>query len=523
MAVASNSVNKPKHRKKWYYAFRLQRISIIVMLLLQFALFGILLFSSSHASNYVSYALQAISIIVSIVIISSETKTAYKMVWVFTILIFPVFGGLFYLLFKWQTSERRVSKHFAKFENSAKPLFQMSEDKLPLIAEEISSQLPAINYLQNTAGFPIYTNTKTTFFSLGEFWHKDMLAEFEKAEKYIFLEYFIIEEGVFWDSVLEILTRKAAEGVDVRIIYDDIGCFLTLPKKYNKQLEAAGIKCHVFSKFKPIVSGLQNNRDHRKITSIDGKVAYTGGCNIADEYINQKQKHGHWKDCSIKLEGEASWSLTLIFLQMWCACTNTHEDYAKFYPYAEQKCQTNSDGFVQPYADSPLDKTNIGESVYLGIIQNAKKYLYINTPYLIPDNNIMSALVLAAKSGIDVKIITPEVWDKHFVHLTTRSYYRELIAAGVQIYEYAGGFNHSKTFLSDDIVATIGTTNLDYRSLYLHFECGVRLANTSSIQNIKNDFLETLEKCKRITPEDCKTKLPVRIIQDVLRIFAPLM
>ena len=520
--MAKENVKKPKHRKKWYYALRRQRISIIVMLLLQFALFGVLLFSSSLASDYISFALQAISIIVSIVIIASETKTAYKIVWVFTILVFPVFGGLFYLLFKWQTSERRVSKHFEKFRDSATPLFK-TDDKLPLIAQQAPSQLPAIKYLQNSEGFPVYTNTKTTYFPLGEFWYRDMLSELERAEKYIFLEYFIIEEGVFWDSVLEILTKKAAQGVDVRIIYDDIGCFLTLPKKYNKQLEASGIKCCVFNKFKPIVSGLQNNRDHRKITSIDGKVTYTGGCNIADEYINQKQKHGHWKDCSIKLEGEASWSLTLIFLQMWGVCTNTQEDYSKLYPYTDQKCEIESDGFIQPYADSPLDKNNIGRNVYLGIIQNAKNYLYINTPYLIPDDNILSALLLCAKSGVDVKIITPEVWDKRFVHLTTRSYYRELIAAGVEIYEYSGGFNHSKTFLSDDCVATVGTTNLDYRSLYLHFECGVRLTNTASIKNIKNDFLETLEKCKRISPEDCKTKLPVRIIQDVLRIFAPLM
>ncbi len=520
--MTKDKLKKPKHRKKWYYALRRQRISIIVMLLLQFALFGVLLFSSSLASDYISFALQAISIIVSIVIIASETKTAYKIVWVFTILVFPVFGGLFYLLFKWQTSERRVSKHFEKFRDSATPLFK-TDDKLPLIAQQAPSQLPAINYLQNSEGFPVYTNTKTTYFSLGEFWYRDMLAELERAEKYIFLEYFIIEEGVFWDSVLEILTKKAAQGVDVRIIYDDIGCFLTLPKKYNKQLEASGIKCCVFNKFKPIVSGLQNNRDHRKITSIDGKVTYTGGCNIADEYINQKQKHGHWKDCSIKLEGEASWSLTLIFLQMWGVCTNTQEDYSKLYPYTDQKCDIESDGFIQPYAASPLDKNNIGGNVYLGIIQNAKNYLYINTPYLIPDDNILSALLLCAKSGVDVKIITPEVWDKRFVHLTTRSYYRELIDAGVEIYEYSGGFNHSKTFLSDDCVATVGTTNLDYRSLYLHFECGVRLTNTASIKNIKNDFLETLEKCKRISPEDCKTKLPVRIIQDVLRIFAPLM
>ncbi|MBQ7358240.1 MAG: cardiolipin synthase [Clostridia bacterium] len=520
----SRKKNKlPRRHKKWFYALRRQRFAIIFLLLIQFILLGVLIFNSSRASEYVSYLLQAISLAVCVGIVAGEDKQAYKIAWIFLILLLPVFGGLFYLLFKWQTSKKRVSKHFAKYEDNTKPYFRMGEDKLHLIESELPDQLPAARYLQKTEGFPVYTNTKTVYFPLGELWHKDILIELERAEKYIFLEYYIIEEGKFWDSVYGILVRKAAQGVDVRIIYDDIGCFLTLPKKYNKMLESAGIQCVVFNKFKPIVSGLQNNRDHRKIASIDGKVAYTGGCNIADEYINEKQKHGHWKDCSIKLEGEAAWSLTLIFLQMWSACKNTHEDYASLYPYGDAPCDIQSDGFVQPYADSPLDKDNVGENVYLGIIQNAKKYLYINTPYLIPDENILSALLLCAQSGVDVKIITPEVWDKKFVHMTSRSYYRELMAAGVEIYEYSGGFNHSKTFLSDDRVATVGTTNLDYRSLYMNFECGVRLAGTSTVESIKEDFARTLATCKKITPEDCRARLPLRITQDVLRLFAPLM
>ena len=244
---------------------------------------------------------------------------------------------------------------------------------------------------------------------------------------------------------------------------------------------------------------------------------------MADEYINQKRKHGHWKDCSLKLCGEGAWGLTLIFLQMWQACSGQNQDSNEFYPYSQKPCDVCNDSFVQPYADSPLDKYNVCENVYLSIIQNAKKYLYINTPYLIPDENIFSALLLCAQSGVDVKIITPAVWDKKFVHITTRSYYRDLIAAGVQIYEYSQGFNHSKTFLCDDEIATVGTANLDYRSLYLHFECGVRLVGTKSIQSIKDDYMSTLSKCKRITPKDCHAKLPLRILQSILRIFAPLM
>lgn len=519
----SKDKNRIRRRKKWFYPLVRQRFMICIMLLLQFILLGVLLFNSSRASEYISYTLQVISVIVCIYIIANESKQAYKVVWVFLILLLPLFGGLFYLLFKWDTSSRRVSKQKQKYQKNTLSSFGATPDRLPHMEDECPAYATGARYLQKTENFPVYTNTKTTFFPLGEYWYEDMIEELKSAQKYIFLEYFIIEEGDLWNSVLDILIEKARSGVDVRIIYDDIGCFLTLPKKYYKYLESRGIKCCVFNKFTPIVSSLQNNRDHRKITSIDGRVAYTGGCNMADEYINKKRKHGHWKDCALKLEGEAVWSLTLIFLQMWTACKQQTEDYMLLYPYANTPCVIQTDGFVQPYADSPLDKDDVGKNVYLDIIQNAKKYLYINTPYLIPDETILSALILCAKSGVDVKIITPAVWDKKFVHVTTRSYYRELIEAGIEIYEYSEGFNHSKTFLSDDAVATVGTTNLDYRSLYLHFECGVRLVGTSSVMSMKDDFLKTLGKCKKITEEDCHANLPTRILQGILRIFAPLM
>lgn len=326
-----------------------------------------------------------------------------------------------------------------------------------------------------------------------------------------------------WNSILDILKRKAAAGVKVRLLYDDLGCFFLLPTDYPKQLHTYGIECRVFNPFRPFLTVKQNNRDHRKIASIDGKVAFTGGINLADEYINAYEKHGHWKDASVMVAGKAAWSFTLMFLQMWEFCTGIDEDYTMYYPWKDYPCEIQGTGFVQPYADSPMDKDNVGEHVYLQIINNAKRYVYINTPYLIIDDNLLSALRLAAKSGVDVRIVTPHRWDKRFVHMTTRSYYRELIDAGVKIYEYSDGFIHSKTFVSDDKTATVGTTNLDFRSLYLHFECGTWMYESEAVLEVRDDFLTTLDHCQQITEKDCKCGLIMRIFQDILRVFAPLM
>jgi cardiolipin synthase len=256
---------------------------------------------------------------------------------------------------------------------------------------------------------------------------------------------------------------------------------------------------------------------------VDGKIAFTGGINLADEYINVYPKYGHWKDAAIMLEGEAAWGLTLIFLQMWNLEQKVMDNCDCFYPWQDRPCPIETDGYVQPYADSPIDTENVGEHVYIQIINNAKDYVYINTPYLVVDDNLLSALTLAAKSGVDVRIITPHHWDKWFVRIVSQSYYRELVMAGVKVYEYTNGFNHSKTFVSDDKVATVGTTNLDFRSLYLHFECGVCIYENKAVMKVKEDFLKTIPISHRITPEDY-TRSPVRIFgRDVLRLFAPLM
>ena len=322
-----------------------------------------------------------------------------------------------------------------------------------------------------------------------------------------------------WESVLEILKEKVKKGVEVRLIYDDIGCFMLLPKNYHKALEKIGIKCVLFNPFVPVLSTIQNNRDHRKIAIIDGRVAFTGGVNIGDEYINLKERFGHWKDTAIMIEGEAVWSFTVMFLQTWNVFRPEDDDFTVY----KANYKSGDDGYIQPYCDRPLDSDAVSEHVYMSIINRACDYLYITTPYLILEDAMSSALCEAAKSGVDVKIITPYIPDKAYVHMVTRSYYASLLNAGVKIYEYKKGFIHSKTFVSDDKTATVGTANADYRSLYLHFECGVLMHGTKAVEDVKNDFINTLDKCVEITEGDCKRNLFIRILQRVLKLFAPLM
>lgn len=510
-------------KRKWFRALFRRRIMIALLLLLQLMFLIYILNSSSRASEIINLILTAASFCVVLSIISKKDKGAFKLTWVFQILLFPVFGGLFYLLVNYQSSTRMFSKRVALTENKAKEFLTLPGTGYEAAAQAIPDHMPQIQYLQDFAGFPVYTGSSTKFLSPGEEKFEQLLKELEKAEKYIFLEYFIVCEGIMWNSILEVLERKAAQGVTVRLMYDDMGCFFLLPKDYPAQLKAMGIDCVVFNRFKPLLTTIQNNRDHRKIAVIDGKTAFTGGINLADEYINRYEKHGHWKDASIMIKGKAAWSFALMFLQMWELCTGINEDYASYYPWKEKPCPSQSDGFVQPYADSPMDKENVGEHVYLQIINNAKKYVYINTPYLIIDDSMVSALSLAAKSGVDIRIVTPHHWDKRLVHMTTRSYYPELLNAGIRIYEYTPGFIHSKTFVSDDQTATVGTTNMDFRSLYLHFECGVRMHGSKAVMEVRDDFMKTLELCQEITEADCRCGLLRRLGQNVLRIFAPLM
>jgi len=509
--------------EKWFKKLLRGRMLVALLLVLQLIFVIYLVANGSQQSLFISWTLTVISFLVALNIVTQKNKGAYKLTWVFLILLVPVFGGLFYLLFKFQTSSKKFHRELEQVERGSKPSFLLPGNRFNEACKETPSHIPQIRYLQKFAGFPVYRHTRTKYLTPGEEKFSALLEELEKAERYIFLEYFIIHDGIMWGSVLEILKEKVKQGVDVRLIYDDMGCLFLLPKDYPEQLKKWGIKCAVFNPFRPVLSAIQNNRDHRKIAVIDGKVAFTGGINLADEYINVIEKYGHWKDASIMIEGEAAWSFTVMFLQMWSICKNIKENYHHYYPWKYEHCEIENDGLVQPYADSPMDHENVGEHVYLQMINNAKDYVYINTPCLIIDDSMVSALTLAAKSGVDVRIVTPHRWDKRIVHFTTRSYYRELISAGIKIYEYTEGFMHSKTFVSDDSTATVGTTNLDFRSLYLHFECGVWLYESTAVMEVKNDFLKTLEISQKIRKQDCKGNVMSNFLQDVFRLFAPLM
>jgi cardiolipin synthase len=510
-------------KNAWVRLVFRRRVFVVSMLLVQIGFLLLLIARSSISFQYISWALNVLSIIVCIYILNKKEKSAYKMTWIFLILMIPIFGGALYVIFLFQSNPRRLRRYIDQVTQKSKDFFGLPGDSLPALLAEDRDFLPQASYLQKYAGFPVYSRTQTEYLPSGELFFERALAEMEKAEHYIFLEFFIIKPGHMLDSILEILERKARAGLDVRLIYDDLGCFLSLPSDFVKQQESRGIKCMVFNSFKPVLSTLQNNRDHRKLVCIDGKVAFTGGINLGDEYINMVERFGHWKDTAIILRGEAAWSLTLIFLQMWNLEPWRKEDYPALYPWKDNPCAEESDGFVQPYADSPIDEENVGEHVYIQIINNAKDYVYINTPYLVVDDNLISALTLAAKSGVDVRIVTPHRWDKKIVAIISRSYYRQLISAGVRVYEYTSGFNHSKTFVSDDRIATVGTTNLDYRSLYLHFECGVLLYRSRTVLAVKEDFLATLPLCHEISLANCARNVFQRVVPDALRIFAPLV
>lgn len=473
-------------------------------------------------SFYIFYATSIVLSIAAVLwILNDRSNPAYKIAWIIPILVFPIFGGLFYLVFGKIRLNKGTKERMKESAGRIKPV----QEPLPRVLEELALLDPAAvhqsRYLSANAQSPLWMHTATEYLPTGEAAFERMIEELEKAEHYIFLEFFIIEEGAMWDPILEILSEKAQKGLDVRVMYDDFGCMAKLPGHYDRQLEARGIKCAVFNPLKPILSSNFNHRDHRKILVIDGRVGFTGGINLADEYINKIERFGHWKDSALMLKGEAVQSLTVMFLRLWGYTRGEGTDCPRCEPAAGE---IESDGFVQPFDDSPVDGEPVGENVYLNLIGKAQKYLYITTPYLVIDNEMMTALSLAAKSGLDVRIITPHIPDKWYVHAVTRANYKPLIDGGVRIYEYVPGFIHSKTFVADDKYGVVGTINLDFRSLFLHFECGVWMYGCRSVVAMRDDFLATLDQCSEITPADLeRVKLYRKAAGWLLRVFSPLL
>ena len=477
-------------------------------------------------STYIQIALTVISIIVVLFVINQDINPSYKLLWTFLILALPIFGLVFFLLVGETRRTSSVDRRYNRVVKKEPVIFNEDEGARKRLETLDPGAFRQSAYIRNATGSPLMQSTQARYFASGEDLLPVMQEEIGKAKHYIFIEFFIIRDGFMWESILKVLEKKAREGVDVRIIYDDFGCMTTLPVRYYETLRQKGIRCEVFNRFHFLANIVHNNRDHRKLCIIDGHTGITGGINLSDEYINQDRRFGHWKDTALLLKGDAVWNLTVMFLQMWNVVTKTDDDipYGEYLPDRYLSRPFDSEGFFQPFADSPLDKEAVGANVYLNILAQARKYVYIYTPYLIVDSEMRNALCLAAKSGVDVRIITPGIPDKKLVFLLTQSYFGNLVKAGVKIYKYKPGFLHAKSFVCDDRIAVCGTINLDYRSLYLHFEDGVWIYGSHIVSDIKLDFEETLSLCQEVTLQECLgKKLPVRALQSVFRVLAPLV
>lgn len=493
---------------------------IIVVIQLLFSAFALYILQENYV--YVSVVLRLLSFIAVLHILNTDSNPAVKLAWIIPVLIFPIFGGLTYILYGNILMPKRIGKYMddTKKWDEDTSLY----DGRDLKAEEIKGwhSYRLCKYVESYGPAGLFENTATKYYPIGRDFWPDFLADLKSAEKYIFLEYFIINKGEMWDEVHEVLKQKVKEGVEVRLIYDDIGSVFYVKKYYWKELEEEGIHCISFNQVIPMLFTVFNNRDHRKIASIDGKVAYTGGFNLSDEYINKVEILGTWKDDGVRMEGDAAWRFTVMFLQMWNSFRKDDEDIMRFMP--ERKNIPEADGYLQPYTDTPLDKETLGENIYMQMINDAKDYVYIFTPYLVVCNEMMTSLKLAAKRGVDVRIVTPAIPDKKMIFRITQSSYRELLKTGVKIYQYTPGFIHSKCVLADGNVASVGSVNMDNRSFYHHFECGVLIYDSSVIEDVKKDMDDTFALSEEITLEWCSKNLSrFGIVDALLRILSPLL
>ena len=464
----------------------------------------------------------AFGLLILIIILNRMDNPAFQVTWAALVLLFPILGGLLYLYVELQPGTRVLSGRIAEIDQKTSDYLIQDPDTFRELQQQDFRTAQLASYIYKTEHYPVYRNSQITYYPSGEAKFEALKEALMAAERFIFLEYFIVSEGYMWDSIFEILQAKAKEGVEIRFIYDGMNELYNLPNHFQENLKSAGIKFKIFSAVYPIISTHYNNRDHRKIVVIDGHTAFTGGVNLADEYINRKLRFGHWKDAAIKVRGEAVKSFTLMFLKMW-DITEKIEDmspYLQTGPAVAEETQ----GFVMPYAANPFGKERSAERIYIEILNSAQHYVHIMTPYLVPGHEMLQALKYAAKRGVDVKIILPHIPDKKYAFALAHSYYKRLIEAGVKIYEYTPGFVHSKVFVSDNVRAVVGAINLDYRSLYLHFEDAVFLHSVPQIQDVETDFRQTLTKCQLITLFDVRhDKWSRKLAGMFLKLMAPLM
>ncbi len=493
-----------------------------LLIIVQLYWFAVVFFELTQYSAIISMVFQVLSLLIALMLVSSEENPSYRIAWITAVVALPVLGGPLYLIMGNKRPSKRMRARIDEVHRRFAPLLTQDDATVAALRAKDRRAAGLSEYLLDTGGYPLYDANHVTYYPVGEAMFEAMIEVLESAEHFIFLEYFIIQGGEMWDRILDILKRKAARGVDVRLIYDDVGSLFLLPLSFVKDMEQVGVKCLRFNPFVPFLSLVMNNRDHRKILVVDGHTAFNGGINLADEYINAIVKHGHWKDTGVKITGDAVWSFTLMFLEMWHAFRDSDEDVLAFGPNAHHPDAFEGEGIVQPFGDSPLDDEPLSSTVYQDILNQAQRYVYIFTPYLVIDDAMRMALANAAKRGVDVRVATPGVPDKAVVYRLTRSNYAPLLRAGVKVYEYTPGFLHAKSFVADDRFAVVGTINLDFRSLFLHFECGTYMYETSAVKALKEDCLRTFDQSREVSLSDTMQGFWGRLLDAVLRAFAPL-
>lgn len=525
-------MQKKKHRAK----SRIQKIvfsrsfALLVLAIIQIVFLAVVIYNVAPIGSVLYTILTIVSVLVIVIVFEQdELNPAYKLMWLLIVVLMPLTGGVFYLIWGHRTVPMRVSRKFSQIEAAADAALTQDESIMDALYRQDPGLYQSARYLERYACSPIYPATgEEEFYPIGQDFFPRFLDAIRAAKKYIFMEYYILEVGYMLDTTIEVLRQKVREGVDVRLVWDGFGSMFTLPHNYAERLRSYGIKCYVFSPIRLdlLMSSyaMLNHRDHRKITVVDGEVAFSGGLNLADEYVNVKQRFGEWKDTAFMIKGRAVYSMTTIFLRAWDYVSGETTNFTAYDTQDPAKLPVLKDCYIQPYWDSPLDDENVSENAYLNIIRHANEYVYICTPYLVLDHETITNLSLAAKSGVDVRILTPGIPDKPTVYLVTQSYYRTLLKEGVRIYQYTPGFNHAKMYVSDDKIAVVGSANMDYRSLYLHFENCVSFYGGPMVNATKKDMLTNFAKSQEITLEDLR-QMPLRrrFIQLVAKFFAPML
>ena len=496
---------------------------VLVLLVLQFgALFSLMRWFSGLLPHYLGGTL-LVTAAMMVYLLNQDMNNSVRIPWLVVTALAPVLGVLLFCYTKEDVGHRMLKKRLLELEGQTRSQLPQPKKADKALDADCPGAASLAQYLRGRGGgFPVYENTHVTYFPSGEAKFAALLPQLESATQYIFLEYFIIDEGLMWGRILEILARKAAQGVDVRVMYDGTCEFSTLPHDYPKRLQALGIRCKMFAPMTPFVSTHYNYRDHRKIAVIDGHTAFTGGVNLADEYINRRPRFGHWKDTAIRLRGEAVPSFTLMFLQMW-GVDEKELEIDRFLAYPTQ-APAEARGYVLPYGDCPLDNDKVGERVYMDILNRAERYVYIMSPYLILDGEMETALKFAAERGVDVRLVLPGIPDKKMPWALAKTHYSTLLASGVKIYEYSPGFVHAKVFVADDKEAVVGTINLDYRSLYHHFECAAFLYDTPCIPDIRADVEATMARSALVEKNFMEHEKPgVKLMGFLMKAIAPLL